>query len=42
MDRDTIKDWLKELNEFIFLLMPTVLLVMIIYTFYMIATRGIQ
>lgn len=42
MDRDTIKDWLREFNEFIFLLMPTVLLVMIIYTFYMIATRGIQ
>lgn len=42
MDRDTIKDWLKELNEFIFLLMPTVLLTLIIYTFYMIATRGIQ
>ena len=42
MDRDTIKDWLKELNEFIFLLMPTLLLVMIMCTFYIIATRGFQ
>lgn len=42
MDRDTIKDWLRELNEFIFLLMPIILLAMIIYTFCMITTKGIQ
>ena len=40
MDRDTIKDWLREFNEWILLMLPSLLLVMVTVTFYIIATRG--
>ena len=42
MDRDTIKDWLREINEWVMLALPSVLMVMIILTFYIILTRGIK
>ena len=42
MDRDIVKDWLREINEWIMLALPSVLIVMIIFTFYIILTRGVK
>lgn len=42
MDRDTVKDFLREFNEWILLTLPSVLLAMIMTTIYIIATRGIK
>lgn len=42
MDRDTIKDFLREFNEWILLTLPSILVAMILTTLYAIVSRGIK